>query len=213
MVCNIVIYLISIVASPALIKTVAPCRRLYCKPVWSFVSPPPPLVFGLSGSVMFTCTVSLNTLYFPSFLVLFSPRKSFYIRPDISPPAASSNPPSSSAVRVGRQQPVVVVALVAPSINSKFKKWKKEALEVLQVGQWRGIRNQSNSCGYFSGLEGDGQGEGTFIVTHEVLRSFNKKTPRPWPNWYPERYTLTCFNISLVTQKPFPFPGLSRGNP
>lgn len=42
MVCNIVIYLISIVASPALIKTVAPCRRLYCKPVWSFVSPPPP---------------------------------------------------------------------------------------------------------------------------------------------------------------------------
>lgn len=32
-VCIIVIYLISIVASPALIKTVAPCRRLYCKPV------------------------------------------------------------------------------------------------------------------------------------------------------------------------------------
>lgn len=80
MVCIIVIYLISIVASPALIKTVAPCRRLYCKPVWSFVFPSPPLVFGLSGSVMFTCTVSLNTLLFSQFF-LFSSHPEIRVHP------------------------------------------------------------------------------------------------------------------------------------
>lgn len=137
-VCIIVIYLISIVASPALMKTVAPCRRLYCKPVWSFVFPP--LVFGLSGSVMFTCTVSLNTLYFPSFLVLFSPRNLCTSTQIFLLLQLHRTPPSSSVVRVCRLLLLIwwLLQLILNLKNGKrehgnFSKWTNE--EVLGTNQ------------------------------------------------------------------------------
>lgn len=111
-VCIIVIYLISIVASPALVKTVALCRRLYCKPVWSFVFPP-------SGFwTQWKCDVYMYSFseysLFSQFSCFILTQKSVYIRPDISPPTASSNPPPlrRSECAVSSRVVVVVVLLL-----------------------------------------------------------------------------------------------------
>lgn len=116
-VCIIVIYLISIVASPALIKTVAPCRRLYCKPVWSFVFPsPPPSGFWTQWKCdVYMYSFSEYSFIFPVFffLVFFSPRNPCTSAQTFLLPQLRGTPTPPPGVSGFHPQPVFV-ALVAP---------------------------------------------------------------------------------------------------